>query len=229
MSALILLVEDDLAIAQIERLYMLKAGYRITLCADGGQAVELAQREQPDLIILDRLLPEKDGLQICKEIRLHSQVPIIMVTALTDEQDRLDGFAAGVDDYICKPFHPAEMIARIQAVLRRASLPETDRAESGLRLDQDSLCLVTGRQRIGLTRSEFNILSHLMRYPGRIMTRDEILEHCFPDKGGNSFDRTIDNHVLNIRKKLAAALPGRELIHSAYGSGYFFSEQTPQQ
>jgi two-component system response regulator BaeR len=172
-----------------------------------------------DLILLDLMLPGKNGLEVCKALRATgAAVSIIMVTARVDEIDRLLGLELGADDYICKPFSPREVVARVKAVLRR--LTRTDGArETGLTLDDSGYKAAIAGKDIGLTAVEFELLKVLVSHPGRIYTREQLMDLMYRDQRVVS-DRTVDSHVKKIRRKIAAVLPDRELVHSVYGLGY---------
>jgi two-component system response regulator BaeR len=179
-----------------------------------------------DLIVLDLMLPGRDGLDICRELRSFSTVPIIMVTARIEEIDRLLGLELGADDYICKPFSPREMVARVKAVLRRLHAQTADAPVDALKLKLDPHSFrvsVEGRE-AELTLVEFQLLQVLYRQPGRIFSRSKLMDLIYRDQRIVS-DRTIDSHIKKLRKKLADILPDRELVHSVYGAGYRYDPQ----
>jgi two-component system response regulator BaeR len=173
-----------------------------------------------DLVLLDLMLPGKTGLEVCKSIRASSDLPIIMVTARVDEIDRLLGLELGADDYICKPFSPREVVARVKAVLRRSKRGET-LSKGGLVLDEAGFRAEIGGKDLGLTAVEFELLKVLAAHPGRIYTRDQLMDAMYRDERVVS-DRTVDSHVKKIRRKIADIVPDREIIHSVYGLGYKF-------
>ncbi len=214
----ILIVEDEHRLAETHRDYLRNSGYETAWLADGMAVVPWVRENAPDLILLDLLLPGKDGLDICREIRSFSNVPIIMVTARVEEVDRLIGLDAGADDYICKPFSPREVVARVKTVLRR-SLPQQSQEEQVLSLDEDRYQATIQGQKLDLTALEFQLLSILAQKPGRIYSRNQLMDRLYPDQR-IVCDRTIDSHIKNLRKKIALAAPGLELIHSIYGVGY---------
>lgn len=220
----IIVVEDELKIAQLLVDYLTRDGYLVTVVADGANAVEVIRSRDPALIILDLMLPGKDGLTICKELRQFSDLPIIMLTARIDEIDRLLGLELGADDYICKPFSPREVVARVRTILRRVRQPGAIANEKALEYRDVKLflekfqCLVHG-QRVELTAVEFRLLQTLMAQPGRVFSRESLMTKSYLDNRIVS-DRTIDSHVKNLRKKLAGSAGGEELIHSIYGVGY---------
>ena len=220
MSGIILIVEDEGKLAQLLAEYLCQAGFETHCLNDGLAVVPWVKEHQPDLILLDVMLPGKDGLDICKEIRAFSALPIIMTTARVEEIDRLLGLELGADDYICKPFSPREVVARVKAVLRRGGGAEPQHA-SGLQLDQSRYRATLHGIDLDLTAVEFKLLSFLAASPGRIYGRQHLMDHIYPDQRIVS-DRTIDSHIKKLRKKMAVAGPGEELIQSLYGAGYKF-------
>lgn len=220
MAQHILVVEDEAKLATLIRDYLLQAGFLATLIHDGSEVEPWLEENQPDLILLDLMLPGKDGLDICKDIRRRSQIPIIMITAKVEEIDRLLGLELGADDYICKPFSPREVVARIKAVLRRSSASEK-MAEKGLVLDQDTYKATLNGKDLGLTAVEFQLLKVLSENPGRIFSRSVLVDKIYSD-GRVVSDRTIDSHIKKLRRKISAHLPNEEIIHSLYGVGYKF-------
>ncbi|MDJ0838088.1 MAG: response regulator [Acidobacteriota bacterium] len=219
MTQKILVVEDEPKIAKLLLDYLKAAGYRGFWVDDGAAAVPTIQGKRPDLILLDLMLPNKDGMTICKEVRAFSDVPIIMLTARVEEIDRLLGLELGADDYVCKPFSPREVMARVKTVLRRFNGPDQLEAESPIVIDLDRREVRAGGQLLTLTPNEFNLLNYLLKNKGRVFSRDQLLDAIYDDFRDVS-DRTIDSHIKNLRKKLGRALPGRELIMSIYGVGY---------
>lgn len=218
-TAHILIVEDEERLARLIADYLRAAGHRVQHLAEGAGVVEWVRRERPDLILLDLMLPGKDGLDICREIRAESQVPIIMTTARVEEIDRLLGLELGADDYVCKPYSPRELVARVKAVLRRTLAPEPPSESGPLTLHRDELRVRAGDGEIELTAVEFALLETLHGAPGRIFSRDRLMDRIYRDHRVVS-DRTIDSHVKKLRRKLAELLPEQELIHSVYGVGY---------
>ena len=217
--SLVMLVEDEATIASIVVEYLQRAGYRTEHLLRGDGAVEAIRRLKPDLLLLDLNLPGVDGLQICRETRTFSQIPIIMVTARVEELDRLLGLELGADDYICKPFSPREVVARVKAQLRRysAPLPEPPLLE----VDEDAQRISVKAQRLDLTPKEFRLLRLLISHPGRVFSRAQILDLAY-DQDQEVVDRVIDSHIKNLRRKIAAHLPDRDIIQSVYGVGYRF-------
>lgn len=220
MKNLILIVEDEERLAGILADYLRQADFETHCLADGAGVVKWVRQEQPALILLDLMLPGRNGMDICKEIRTFSNVPIIMVTARVEEIDRLLGLELGADDYICKPFSPREVAARVKAVLRRTGGRQAVQVE-GLSLDETSYRASLNGYDLALTAVEFKLLHYLAANPGRLFSRLQLMEKIYLDQRIVS-DRTIDSHVKKLRKKIAAAAPDQELIHSVYGVGYKF-------
>jgi two-component system response regulator BaeR len=222
----ILVVEDSRELAQLMSDYLRAAGYRTHCLFTGEGVVEWVRRNSPQLILLDLMLPGGDGLEICRAIRTFSTVPIIMVTARVEEQDRLLGLDIGADDYICKPFSPREVVARVRAVLRRT--PEAAQGSAGtgsrlLQLDEGKFQARINNHLLSLTVVEFQLLALLAGQPGRVFSRGQLIERIYPDQRVVS-DRTIDSHVKKLRKKIGEA-HDRELIHSVYSAGYKYEEK----
>ncbi len=213
----ILIVEDEERLASIVADYLRASGFAALWQAEGGGAITRIREERPDLILLDLMLPGRDGIEICREVRAFSSVPIIMVTARIEEIDCLLGLELGADDYICKPFSPREVVARVTAVLRRsggAVLPT-----NGLILDDPAMRASLDGRNLDLTAVEFKLLALLASRPGHIYNRDQLMERIYPDQRIVN-DRTIDSHIKKLRRKMELAAPGRDLIHSVYGVGY---------
>jgi two-component system response regulator BaeR len=218
--ATILIVEDEAKIASLLRDYLEKTGgYRTHWVARGDEALEVFRDVSPDLVLLDLMLPGLGGLEVCKAIRLESQVPVIMVTALVEEIDRLLGLELGADDYICKPFSPREVVARVKAVLRRANPSPQSVPFSGLQIDEDSHQASINGKQLKLSPVEFALLSHLAAQPGRVFSRDQLMSSIYSDYRIVT-DRTVDTHVKNLRRKLEESGAGNDLIESVYGVGY---------
>lgn len=219
----ILVIEDEPKIAQLLVDYLERDDYQVAVLHDGSDAVETIQASKPDFLILDLMLPGKDGLSICREVRQFSNLPIMMLTAKVDEIDRLVGLEIGADDYVCKPFSPREVVTRVRTILRRVQQAPVVQAENKLSyaevtLDIDKFECMAAGTRIELTPVEFRLLHGLMERPGRVLSRDQLMNLCYADERVVS-DRTIDTHVKNLRKKLEPTLD-RVLIHSIYGVGY---------
>jgi two-component system response regulator BaeR len=220
MNGKVLIVEDEPKLAGLLRDYLQQAGFTTLCLGNGTEVVPRVREEMPDLILLDLMLPGRDGIDICKEIRSFSSVPIIMVTARIEEIDRLLGLELGADDYICKPFSPREVVARVKAVLRRVGSGQTIRTE-GLVLDESRYRVTLSGQDLDLTAVEFKLLQFLAANPGRIYSRQQLMDRIYPDQRIVA-DRTIDSHIKKLRKKLTDVSPSTELIHSVYGVGYKF-------
>lgn len=220
MTARILIVEDEARLAGLLADYLAAAGYAADCLGDGREVVPWVKAHAPDLIVLDLMLPGRDGLELCREIRGFSSVPIIMATARAEEIDRLLGLELGADDYICKPYSPREVVARVKAVLRRLQ-PAAPGAHdpAGLVLDEAGFRVRCGGGEVELTAVEFHLFATLYREPGRIFSRAQLMDRIYADQRVVS-DRTIDSHIKKLRKKLAEACPEQELIHSVYGAGY---------
>jgi len=217
--ATILIVEDEAKIASLLRDYLEKiGGYQTHWVDRGDEAVKVFDEVSPDLVLLDLMLPGMDGLEVCKAIRSKSQVPVIMVTALVEEIDRLLGLELGADDYICKPFSPREVVARVKAVLRRGTFTG-ETPSSGLQIDKDRHQASLNGKLLKLSPVEFALLSRLAAQPGRVFSRDQLMSSIYSDYRIVS-DRTVDTHVKNLRRKLTESGPGTDLIESVYGVGY---------
>lgn len=219
----VLIVEDEQRLAELHRDYLKQSGYNSNWMEEGTEVVERVKSNPPDLILLDLMLPGKDGLEICKEIRTFSNVPIIMVTARAEEIDRLLGLELGADDYICKPFSPREVIARVKTVLRRSTASPQKNNQQSLVLDEEKLQATLKDSKLDLTAVEFKLLCILAKKPGRIYSRDQLMDLLYSDQR-IVCDRTIDSHIKKVRKKIAAVAGDIELIHSIYGVGYKYEE-----
>ncbi|MCP4353746.1 MAG: response regulator [Desulfobacterales bacterium] len=223
-TAHILIVEDERKIAQLLRDYLEKAGYTVSSLERGDQVIASVRQKQPDLILLDIMLPGADGMEVCREVRKFSSVPVIMITAKVEEIDRLLGLELGADDYICKPFSPREVVARVKAVLRRiGSEPDENQLVAGpVTLDENTRRVTVGNEELKLTRSEFGLLKVMMDRPNRVFSRNELLNRV-QGYDFEGYDRTIDTHVKNLRKKLSEMIPEQEIITTVYGIGYKFN------
>ncbi|QBG35707.1 response regulator [Litorilituus sediminis] len=221
MSDLVLIVEDEQKLAELLADYFIAAQYQCHCLYSGGKVVDWVKHNHPDIILLDIMLPEKDGMQLCREIRQLSQVPIIMVTAKVEEVDKLLGLELGADDYICKPFSPREVVARVKAVLRRTQHGGQNQpvASTGIFLDKARNEVSYQGNTLALTAVEFNLLAPLVSEPGRIYSRAQLMDTMYCDSRVVS-DRTIDSHIKKLRKKIAQICPEQELIQSVYGLGY---------
>lgn len=222
MEKTILIVEDARELAQLLSDYLRQAGFTSHLLHSGEGVVEWVKSNAPDLILLDLMLPGRDGLEICRELRSFSSVPIIMLTARIEEQDRLRGLELGADDYVCKPFSPREVVARVKAVLRRSSPAVVPSSEQvGVQFDVDKLQARLNGKLLNLTVVEYHLLKLLAAQPGRVFSRGQLIEKIYPDQRVVS-DRTIDSHIKKLRKKISEVHDG-ELIHSVYSAGYKFN------
>jgi DNA-binding response OmpR family regulator len=221
-SSKVLVVDDEAHIVELARLYLSREGYEVEGVEDGAQALARFTQVKPDLVVLDIMLPGVDGLTICKEIRKQSQVPIIMLTARDEVTDKVVGLEVGADDYLTKPFHPQELVARAKALLRRARVepdqPKLIRAGK-LEVDLERHEVRLGDAKVQLRPKEFDLLALLARHPGRVFQRSELLDlvwgYDFP-----GYTRTVDVHVQQLREKLAAAQITDPSIQTVWGVGY---------
>ncbi len=226
-SESVLLVEDEPVLAELLADYLRQANYSVHIIGNGDEVLEWLVQNSPSIMILDLMLPGKDGLTLCREIRAFSNIPILMATARVDEIDRLLGLELGADDYICKPYSPREVVARVKANLRRVALLSESSAEGtaeqagGVVLDPDRYTLCINDTSVELTAVEFQLFSILYAQPGRIYSRSQLMSNMYADHRIVS-DRTIDSHIRKIRKKCETLSGQRELIHSVYGVGYRF-------
>jgi two-component system response regulator BaeR len=188
----------------------------------GDQALEAYRRERTDLVLLDLMLPGLDGIEVCKRLRAESEVPIIMVTARVEEIDRLLGLELGADDYMCKPFSPREVVARVKAVLRRSTVSASTAKRGGLELDREAFSARLNGVDLDLTPVEFALLEALHTRPGRVLSRQQLMTGMYPDYRVVS-DRAVDTHIKNLRRKLHIAAPALEPIESVYGLGYRYA------
>jgi two-component system response regulator BaeR len=214
----ILLAEDEPKLAAVLREYLHAAPYQVSWVADGGEVVPRFHRESPDAVILDLMLPRRDGLDICRELRSFTGVPILMLTARVEEVDRLIGLEIGADDYICKPFSPREVVARVRAVMRRTNRG-LEALSRGLVIDESEHRASLDGQGLGLTRVEFRLLKTLASAPGRVFSRGQLRRNLYADHRVIA-DRTVDSHIKNLRRKLQRVRPMLEPIESVYGLGY---------
>ncbi len=217
----ILIVEDEVKIAYLLRDYLKASGYAVSCMERGDTVVSFVKKVSPSLILLDIMLPGMDGMDVCREIRKFSTVPIIMITAKVEEIDRIIGLEIGADDYICKPFSPREVVARVKAVLRRV-FPEISGKTTifgPIRLDEDLHLASVNDTVLELTPSEYKLLNVMIRHPGRVFSRADLINRVqgYEFEG---YERTIDSHIKNLRKKIAERLPDREIIRTVYGVGY---------
>jgi len=201
--------------------YLERADYRVTCVERGDQVISFAKRHDLDLILLDLMLPGMDGMEVCRELRKFSTVPVIMITARVEEIDRLLGLELGADDYICKPYSPREVVARVKAVLRRTHAQPSEKrlSSGGIELNQDTHQVWIMGNEIKLTPSEFKLLRVVMAHPGRVFSRAELV-NLVQGYEFEGYERTIDSHIKNLRKKIAAAGMESDVILSVYGEGY---------
>ena len=222
----VLVVDDEPKLAAIARDYLVAAGFEVVVASDGPQGLAWARRERPDLIVLDLMLPGMDGLDVCREIRRESNVPIIMLTARVEETDRLIGLELGADDYITKPFSPRELVARVRAVLRRVrgGVRQPGHIRVGdLEIDLPGHTARRGGEPLRLTPTEFNLLAVLAQNPGQTFTREQLLDRTH-GIAYDGFDRSIDSHIKNLRRKVEPDPLNPIYILTVYGVGYKFAE-----
>jgi two-component system response regulator BaeR len=214
----IYIVEDEPELAALVADYARAAGHAPTVFADGAQALAAIRARAPALLVLDLMLPGLDGLSVCRAVRAFSGVPIVMVTARVEEIDRLLGLEAGADDYVCKPFSPRELMARIKAILRRAGAAP---AGQPVQVDEQARRIAIHGKALELTPTEFAILAAMARRRGQVFSRAQLLDAARSDNA-DVLDRAIDSHIKNLRRKIDAVAPGVDAIHSIYGLGYRF-------
>ena len=212
----VLVVEDEPKLAELVADYLKAAGYEAHCIADGLEATPWVRANHPDLIVLDLMLPGRGGLEICKEVRSFSDLPIIMVTARVEEVDRLIGLEAGADDYLCKPFSVRELVARVKALLRR---PRAAATPAGLVINEEKHQISLDGKALDLTPVEVRLIAALAAAPGKVFPRDALLEKLYADHRVVT-DRTVDAHVKNLRRKIEEIRPGADLVRSIYGVGY---------
>lgn len=224
----VLVVDDEEAIAEAVRARLQSEGFDVLVAFDGPQAIEICAERRPDLVVLDLMLPGMDGLEVCKEIQRREWVPVLMLTARTDETDKVAGFAVGADDYLTKPFSLRELTVRVKAILRRVerirSLPTTEPiSHAGLTIDPTRRRVTVDGQEVGFTPLEFEILLTLAREPGVVLTRDQLMDRVwgYRDYAGG---RVVDSHVARIRKKLGEDGGEQRYIRTVHGVGYAFQE-----
>ncbi len=217
----VLIIEDEDKIASLLRDYLERAGYKTSRLDRGDGAILFMKNNPVDLILLDIMLPGTDGMEVCKGIRRFSFVPILMITARVEEIDRLLGLELGADDYICKPFSPREVVARVRAVLRRVHPAMEDQAikAGNIVLHEETRDVSINGHDLRLTPIEFGLLKILLTHPGRVFSRSELVSHV-QGYDYEGYDRTVDTHIKNLRRKMAAFMPEQEVICSIYGVGY---------
>lgn len=227
MAKSVLVVDDDAKTVELVKLYLNRDGYRVLVAYDGNEALRLAREKHPDLIVLDLMLPGVDGIQVSRTLRQESDVPIIMLTAKTTEQDRLNGLDVGADDYVTKPFSPRELAARVRAVLRRIPDDSLQRGPEelifdGIKINFTRHEALSAEKQLNLTPVEFKLLGVFVREPGRVFSRAKLIEKVF-GYDFDGFDRTIDVHILNLRRKLETDDSSPRYIKTVYGAGYKFT------
>ncbi len=220
---LILIVEDELELATVTEKYLQHAGFDTQIIDNGLVVVDWVKQHRPDVILLDIMLPGKDGLTICQEIGEFSDTPIIMTTAKVDEIDRLIGLQAGSDDYVCKPYSPREVVARVKTCLRR--MHKQVMSNDPVSIDEQRLSITLNGQSIELTVLEFNLFRLLYHNPRRIYSRQHIIDRIYGDYRIVS-EQTVNSHIRNLRKKITELSPDYELIHSIYAVGYRYDPPT---
>jgi DNA-binding response OmpR family regulator len=226
MNKKILIIEDEEKIAKWIQVYFQKAGFETLLAFDGLKGLEIAENEQPDLVILDLMLPVLDGIQVCKMLREESDVPIIMLTAKSKESDRINGLEAGADDYVIKPFSPAELVARARAILRRVDcqLIKHEKLIYGeIQLDVTNFACRVNSEKIRLSRIQFELLLVLMRHPDQVFSRQQLMA-SISDNECETDERTIDVHIRRLRQRIEKDPSDPRYIHTVFGVGYKFGE-----
>lgn len=224
----ILIVEDEIKIAQVLADFLMADGFNTHIIQDGAEVIDYIKQNTPDMVLLDVMLPNKDGLTLCREIRQFSELPILMLTARVEEIDRLMGLGFGADDYVCKPFSSREVVARVHAILRRSQafniVEKSDKENDStacylhISVNKDKFLCLVGEQKVELTPVEFNLLTTLISAPGRVFSRDVLMDSSYNDARIVSH-RTIDSHMKNLRAKINQHSE-RDLIHTIYGVGY---------
>ncbi len=226
MTQTILVIDDDPHIREIVEFALAKAGFRAISAEDGKAGIKAFEEHRPDLVVLDILMPEMDGTEVCKRLREKSGVPVVFLTSVDEEVDRILGLEMGGDDYVTKPFSPRELVARVKAVLRRSAPPPADTqprilSKGALKLDLEKYKAFQGETEVVLTVTEFRILQTLLSYPGKVYSRAELMDRAYPD-GNIVSDRTIDSHIKRIRRKFEDA--GANPIDTVHGIGYRIAE-----
>lgn len=227
----VLVIDDEENVCELITLYFEKAGYDVVCTGDGNEGMEMVRTQKPDIVILDLMLPGMDGLDVCKEIRKFSNVPLIMLTARVDEVDRVLGLEIGADDYVTKPFSPRELLARVKAVLRRAAyVPSPDEQQvlslPGLQISRISREVIVGDTRVDLTPKEFDLLWYLASNRNRVFTREQLLEQVWAYQEFYGDERTVDQHIKRLRRKIET--PGSPCrITTIWGVGYKFEIREP--
>lgn len=223
----VLVVEDETRIATLVADYLSAAGFNPIVAADGDEAVRQARSEQPDLIVLDLGLPKRDGLDVIRDVRKQSEVPIIILTARGDETDRIVGLELGADDYVVKPFSPKELVARVRAIFRRterSTTPSDVIRAADIEIDTRRLRVTVRGNVVDLTATEMQLLALLASEPGRVFTRGQLLD-AIRGVAFESYERAIDGHIKNLRRKIELEPSRPKYIQTVYGLGYRFTDQ----
>lgn len=227
----VLVVEDDRDIASLVATYLQREGFGVVIARDGRTALQLAAQHRPALIVLDIMLPDVDGWEVCRQLRRRSDVPVLMLTARGEEIDRVVGFSLGADDYVVKPFSPRELVERVKAILRRTSLAarrdRTPLVLGPLALEPDKHKVTLAGQPVSLTPSEYRLLEALMGSPGRVFSRDELLNRLHLE-GAAVIDRVVDVHISKLRQKIEADPSRPQYILTVRGVGYALAEGAPE-
>ncbi|GAB6070138.1 two-component system response regulator BaeR [Thiomicrorhabdus hydrogeniphila] len=225
---MILIVEDEPSLAQVLAEYLEHSGFKTHTIDDGNNVINWVKEHNPELILLDLMLPNRDGLDLFRELKTFSDVPVIMATAKIAEIDRLLGLELGADDYICKPYSPREVVARVKNVLRRRTVISPDNAniaeQNPLKIDEDKMQVWVNNQLLNLTPAEFKLLVHFNHHEGQVFNRDQLIDRIYSD-GRVITDRTIDSHIKNLRKKIQSIDDSFDWIKSVYGVGYRFEQK----
>ena len=227
----VLLADDDAKIRELLELYLTKEGFAVVHAADGAEAILKAQQLKPDLIVLDIMMPVMDGMEVCRQVRKFSRVPVIMLTARLEDEDRIQGLELGADDYVSKPFNPRELVARVKAVLRRMPGKEEEQAGSdlikfpNLMINRQEYVATSSGTSVQLTAKEMDLLWHMASHPGRVFSREQLLESIW---GYEYFGdtRTVDTHIKRIRQKLGVKDDSLWDIKTVWGVGYKFEVHT---
>jgi len=227
LATTILVVDDEKRVLSLLKAYLTQQGFRVVTASDGSEALEVARREKPGLILLDVMMPEMDGIEFLRQHRKEDSVPVILLTARIEESDKVIGLELGADDYVTKPFSPRELVARVRAVLRRAGKDGPRPAQlfsKGLSLDRPKRRVTVDDRPVDLTPSEFEVLASLMTTPGKVFTRFELLDrlHGMAFEG---YERSIDLHIKNLRAKIEPEPRSPRYIETVYGVGYRFADE----
>lgn len=220
----ILIVDDDREIAKLAEIYMRNEGYQVLQAQDGLEALKILEREPVNIIVLDIMMPNMDGLELCKQIRVNNQVPILMLSAKVQDMDKIMGLMTGADDYMVKPFNPLELMARIKALLRRSNYKPLGKDKDiirihSLEIDKQSHKVTASEKEIKLTSIEFDILYLLAKNQGAVFSSEEIFEKVWKEDSMGS-NKTVMVHIKNIRDKMDLVIPGETIIQTVWGVGY---------